>query len=490
MKVSIVTEGFQSTGYGHITRCLSLAQAFAERNIFPTLYVNGDENSKSFLTKNKFKIIDWLQHPTLLIAEIKNSDFLIIDSYLVGKEFYNNFSKHSKLSVYVDDNLRLDYPPAIILNGTVNSESFPYQKETGTEYLLGGKYIPLRNEFWNVPSRKIGVVLSSILITFGGQDIKNLTVPILKALNESFPTIKKRVVIGSGFELPAQIEKLKTDNVELFYSPAAKQMRELMLSSDIAISAAGQTLYELAVTGTPTIAIAVAENQKNNITEWKKKGFLLDMISHADLNMIRKIISQIEKLNSVTQRKKLCAIGKKNVDGQGARRTVQYLIDRLCARQSFYLRSAANSDSHKVFGLSNDPTVRSQSINRQTIEWENHIAWYEKKINSEDYIFLLAFDKNDNFIGQVRFEIENESAVISVSISKEFRGKGLSKKILAESCTKVFSRKNSLNSIVAYIRPDNMASIGGFKAAGFNFTIDCLLNDEKFLKFTLEKKSL
>jgi UDP-2,4-diacetamido-2,4,6-trideoxy-beta-L-altropyranose hydrolase len=490
MKVSIVTEGFQNTGYGHITRCLSLVQAFEERSIFPTLYINGDENSKTVITNNKFRIIDWLQHPTLLIAEIKNSDFLIIDSYLAGKEFYNNFSKHSKFSVYIDDNLRLDYPTAIILNGTVNSENFPYQKERGTEFLLGSQYIPLRNEFWNIPPRKINVNLSSMLITFGGQDIKNLTVPVLKALNESFPTIKKRIVIGSGFDQTNQIEKLKTDTVEFFYWPDAKQMRELMLSSDIAISAAGQTLYELAVTGTPTIAIAVAENQKNNITEWKKKGFLLDMIYYSDLNMLRKIILQIEKLKSVTQRKKLSSVGKINVDGQGAKRTVRYLIDQLCTKQSFYLRDVVDLDSQKVFDLSTDPFVRLQSINRESISWESHISWYQKKINSEDYIFQLAFDKKDNFIGQVRFELEKDSAVISISISKEFRGKGFSKKVLTESCSKVFSDRISLKSIIAYIRPDNAASIRGFKSAGFGFVEECTFNDEMFLKFMLEKKSL
>ena len=35
MKVFIITEGSKNTGFGHITRCLSLYQAFKERGILP-----------------------------------------------------------------------------------------------------------------------------------------------------------------------------------------------------------------------------------------------------------------------------------------------------------------------------------------------------------------------------------------------------------------------------------------------------------------------
>ena len=489
MKVSIVTEGFQNTGYGHITRCLSIAQAFEERNIFPTLYVNGDENSKPFLPSNNYKIIDWLQRPTLLISEIKNSDVLIMDSYLAGKEFYENLSKHSRISLFIDDNLRVEYPVGIILNGTVNADTFHYPNNRRNDYLLGSRYIPLRKDFWNVPSRKISQTLTSILITFGGQDIQNLTLPIIKALEENFPKVKKKIVIGSGFTQTIEIEKCKNDFVELFFSPGSSEMLKLMLSSDIAISASGQTLYELAVTGTPTIAIGIADNQKNNIAEWKKKGFLHDPIFYGDVNILRKIISQVEKFQSVSIRKKLSGIGRENVDGHGSRRVVEFIIDKICSKQNFYLRKATQSDSQKVFNLSNDPEVRMQSITREPIVWEDHAVWFSKKISDENYIFLLAFDKKDNFIGQVKFQIEKDFAVISISISDNYRGKGLSKKILNESCLSIFQEKNFLKKIIAYIRQNNTASIGGFKSAGFTFAEEKQLNGEAFLRFILERKN-
>jgi spore coat polysaccharide biosynthesis predicted glycosyltransferase SpsG/L-amino acid N-acyltransferase YncA len=486
MKVSIITEGFENTGHGHITRCLSLYQAFAEHNIFPTIYVNGDKHAQSLLVNCRYEIMDWLTHPTKLTTEINNSDILIIDSYLAGKEYYSHFWKLAGNSLYIDDNLRIEYPEGIILNGTINSENFPYKK-TGNEFLLGAKYIPIRKEFWNVPVRKINKEVSSILITFGGQDIKNLTPGILQSLNDNYPLVRKSVVIGSGFKNKDKIENLKNDNVEFHYSPDANQMRNLMLSSDFAVTAAGQTLYELAVTGTPTTAIAVADNQMNNIREWKKQGFLLNVILHNDRFYMRKLNDELKKLESISIRKKLSKIGKDNVDGQGSRRVVNYLIEKVCDMNGFYFRYAIESDSEIVYGLSNDPAVRQNSINTQPIGWNEHQQWFTKKVTQEDYRFYLVFDKKDGFIGQIRFELSDSSAVTSISISSEYRGKGLSKKIIKCACSKIFAEKHSLKNIIAFIRPENNVSINSFISSGFILTGDEIINGHIFMKYILER---
>lgn len=485
MKVSIITEGFQDTGYGHITRCLSLYQAFEERNIIPTLYINGDETSENFIPDTNHKIINWLAHPTKLLTEIKNSDVLIIDSYLAGKEYYETFSKLCGVSLFIDDNLRLDYPTGIILNGTINAETFPYKKKQGMEYLLGVNFVPIRKEFWNNFSRKIKQTISTLLITYGGHDIRNLSIPTLKALKENYSGLKKIVVLGNDSSQKKEFDKIKDENTEVYYSVGASQMKELMLSCDAAISAAGQTLYELAVTGTPTIALAVAENQKNNILEWKKAGALLDTIFHGDHIYLKKILDQIELMKSVSIRKKLSAASKSKVDGQGSRRIINFIVEKLCGDNLFYLRNATLNDSKIVFELSNDPTVREQSINKNTIELDNHIEWFNSRINNEKYLFLLAFDKSDNFIGQIRFQLENNSATVSISLVKDFRGKGLAKKILIKSCAKVLSEQNNIKNIIAYIRPENKASIKGFESANFKFSGNEEINNEQFLKYIL-----
>ncbi|MEG8947853.1 bifunctional UDP-2,4-diacetamido-2,4,6-trideoxy-beta-L-altropyranose hydrolase/GNAT family N-acetyltransferase [Rosettibacter firmus] len=486
MKVSIITEGFENTGYGHITRCISLYQAFMDRNIYPALYINGDEKSKSFLSNVNYELIDWLTHPAQLIKKIINSDIVIIDSYNAGKEFYENISRFTKILLMIDDFIRIDYPPGIVLNGSINAELLPYPKKSNIEYLLGTKYIPIRKAFWEITNRKYKSELESILITFGGQDIRNLTIPVLNAITDYNPELKISVVFGNKDGNKYSELKSKYPNAEFYYSINEYEMKELMINCDLAISAAGQTLYELAATGTPTIAIAVAENQKNNINEWHKAGFILEPIFYNDINCIKKIIEQLNKLKSIRLRKKLGNNGKIKVDGKGSKKVVNHLIEKYCEEEGFYLRKAIDIDSEPVFNLSNDPAVRQQSINKNPITWEEHLQWFNSRINDKNYLFLLAFDKDDKFIGQIRFQIEEESAIVSISITKEFRGKGLSKKIIKAACSKLFNERN-IKLIVAYILPDNHASINGFKSAGFTQIGEENINDEKYLKFVLKR---
>lgn len=44
MKFFIITEGSKNKGFGHITRCLSLYQAFEEKEIIPEPILNSDDN--------------------------------------------------------------------------------------------------------------------------------------------------------------------------------------------------------------------------------------------------------------------------------------------------------------------------------------------------------------------------------------------------------------------------------------------------------------
>jgi hypothetical protein len=91
-------------------------------------------------------------------------------------------------------------------------------------------------------------------------------------------------------------------------------------------------------------------------------------------------------MQSVSLRKKLSAKGKSNVDGQGSRRIIKFLIDKICSEENFYLRKATEKDSDICFQLSNDPTVREQSINRNPIEYKDHLNGIRQKLETEVYI--------------------------------------------------------------------------------------------------------
>lgn len=326
MKVFILTEGGKNIGFGHLTRCISLYQAFEEKGVLAEFIVNGDESIKDLLRSKKYEIFNWLQEKEKLFGFVEKADIVIVDSYLADISFYEAVSRMRKVPVYIDDSRRIDYPEGIVVNGAIYAQDLDYVKRENVEYLIGPQYMPLRREFWEVPEKEIRERVQNIIITFGGDDARNLTPRILRFLNEEYPELMKTVVIGGGFQNIEQIENLKGRKVNLIYYPDAEEMKEIMLQSDIAISGGGQTLYELARVGTPTVAVAVADNQLNNVKGWQKTGFIEYAGSWKDKDILIKIRKLIEKLKDANIRKNKYSIGKKLIDGKGQSAIVNYLI--------------------------------------------------------------------------------------------------------------------------------------------------------------------
>ena len=196
MNVIILTEGGKDYGYGHVARCSSIFQAFVYYNIFPDFIVNGDESIKSILPEINVRNFNWLND----LSVISKADIVVIDSYLADLDVYNKISSKVPLVVYVDDNNRLNYPEGIVVNGTLDTSSMGYVQRENIKYLVGNDFIPLRKDFWNIPKLKINESIESILITMGGNDLRNLTPELLKLLNDNCPEVNKKIIIADSFE--------------------------------------------------------------------------------------------------------------------------------------------------------------------------------------------------------------------------------------------------------------------------------------------------
>lgn len=326
MRVLIITEGSISVGFGHITRCTSLYQAFEEMGITPEFIVNGDETVEALLAGKKHRVFNWIKEEERLINLLEGANMVIIDSYLAGLGLYGKISEIAKTAIYIDDNKRVDYPKGIVLNGTIYAEEIGYPEKVETTYLLGVKYIPLRKEFWDAPERKINEVISSVMVTFGGDDYVDMTPRILKLLNSNYPGLIKKVIIGKAFTNAEDIRKLADDQTELIYYPDAAGMKKVMLESDVAISAGGQTLYELARTGTPTVAVAVDDNQLSNLKGWQRAGFVEFAGLWEDDGLGDSILGGLKSLEGIKTRTERSRVGQHFVDGRGSRRIVDLLL--------------------------------------------------------------------------------------------------------------------------------------------------------------------
>jgi len=331
MKVSILTEGGKHVGFGHIARCVSIFEAFSEVGVVADFIINGDETVEEPLRDIKHRHLNWLDEDKEVFKIAENSDAVIIDSYLCSSDLYRKISSSACLGVYFDDNKRLEYPAGIIVNGNIYGKQLGYEVKGKQKHLLGCKYTPLRKAFWDISAYKTRDRLESIMLTFGGDDGRGMTPKILHELKKNYPFLKKKVIVAKAFGNIELIENECDESVELVYCPDAEGMKEAMLSADIAISTAGQTLYELARLGVPTIAIGAAVNQLESVKGWQEVGFIKYAGWWEDKCLCAKVSSYINEFEDFEQREHSSKVGSSLVDGKGARLIVDTILKEVGA---------------------------------------------------------------------------------------------------------------------------------------------------------------
>jgi UDP-2,4-diacetamido-2,4,6-trideoxy-beta-L-altropyranose hydrolase len=132
------------------------------------------------------------------------------------------------------------------------------------------------------------------------------------------------------------------------------------------------------------------------------------------------------------------------------------------------LREAELSDARLLFAWANDPIARAQSFTQATIPWTDHERWFTRKLADARCLLLIAEDAQGRPVGQIRFDLgEDATAVISVAVAPDQRGRGYGAAAIAQACELLRVRHGAL-TVRAYIRLDNIASQRAFSRAGFS----------------------
>ncbi|MBN2189746.1 MAG: hypothetical protein JW728_00865 [Candidatus Aureabacteria bacterium] len=312
MKIMVLTEGGEKTGFGHISRCSALVHAAMDIDgaTDAEFIVNGDERARRFLDRQGITggaLLDWNRERRNVVNAAKQKDMVIIDSYIADEFLYGSISDvtHGRM-LMIDDYNRIKYPEGLVINPSICGS--------------GKEYIILRREFWAVPDKKIKDGITDVLITFGGKGRELFMEKTLDALAGKYPRYNYHVVSPDGGRGPGG----GCGGKIMFYGDIpASGMLDLMLMCDICVSGGGQTLYELARCGVPSIGICFAENQMGNISSLKKAGFLEWAGSHEKKDVFTKMRGCIEKLGPADIRRERYLTGKSIVDGKGAKRVIE-----------------------------------------------------------------------------------------------------------------------------------------------------------------------
>jgi len=462
-------------GSGHFMRCLALAEIwqdtrgevlFASAFDAPGLEARLKKDGIQFLRISHEAGTFGDADETVKIAHQYGSDWIVVDGYHFGAEYQKKIKNSGLNLLFIDDYGHADhYYADIVLNQNIYADMSFYPKyEPFTRFLLGTKYALIRKEFlkWSNWHRNVPEVARKILVTFGGSDPDNITLKVIDAAKTvDLDNLEVKVVIGETNPHFNLIQKTVNGFSNFTLIKNAENMPELMAWADIAISAAGSTCWELAYMGTPFIALSIAENQKPVIWGISAQNAAVNLgvgqilTQNEILNMLIKVI------NSKKIRSNLSKNSKKLVDGEGVSRAIMNINS-----DPVRLRTVRKSDCFTILNWANEPIVRNSAFNSTHISIAEHKLWFSQKINDPNCYFFIGLDKDDNPIGQIRFDLINDIATVDISIDKKWRNQGYAKRILNQGI-EMLLRICNVTLIIAYIKKENISSLKTFWSCNF-----------------------
>jgi UDP-2,4-diacetamido-2,4,6-trideoxy-beta-L-altropyranose hydrolase len=327
MKIAIITEAGENIGFGHLMRCLSVACRLKSLKIDVEFILNEGFRAEGLLAGFAYKTYSVGGIRGAQIQKlIENTNAVLIDSYQLTLKDYELIAGKAGYLICMDDFLRLKYPPGMVINAALDAQKLPYSKSKKNVYVLGVKYAPLRPEFEAASKKLIRKEIQDVLVTLGGDDCRNLTPHARDLVLKAYPKALVNVVIGGAFK---NIDQFKADlnpRVKYYFGVTTGKIIELMGSADVAVSAGGQTLYELARIGTPTLAIGVAQNQHNNLKAWEKHRFIKFCGWHDEMKLWDKMSAMLKVAENQALRRRMSRAGQGLVDGRGALRIATKIL--------------------------------------------------------------------------------------------------------------------------------------------------------------------
>lgn len=130
------------------------------------------------------------------------------------------------------------------------------------------------------------------------------------------------------------------------------------------------------------------------------------------------------------------------------------------------VRRSILSDCRSLFEWRNEPLARRMSHNQDELIWADHVSWYERVLQNPKRPIYIGMTPKQR-IGMVRFDIsDNREAEVSICMSAAAKGRGLSRRFLAEA-TKAFFAEHGAMPLVAEIKPENVRSVALFTKSGY-----------------------
>ncbi|SHH67342.1 GNAT family N-acetyltransferase [Desulfosporosinus lacus] len=133
---------------------------------------------------------------------------------------------------------------------------------------------------------------------------------------------------------------------------------------------------------------------------------------------------------------------------------------------TIYLKEATVEDVDLLFEWVNEKLVRKSAFNSNTIAYGEHTEWFFHSVESPNCRIFIGYD-DDNPIGQIRIDLEDDKAVIDYSVDSHYRGKGYGVLLLEALENEVRYSLKQVKQIVGKVKFSNISSQRTFNRSGY-----------------------
>ena len=463
MNILLRADGSTSLGMGHLYRCLAMIQMLDSKYdiTFVCREITGD--FEYILTKNNYKLIQ-IKKENEFLDLCDEKKIVVIDGHHFPSELYQKVREKGSQIVCIDDLHDKNYHSDVIINQAPGITSTDYSTDPFNYFALGPNFALLREPFLKAANNKRKITsIKSCFICFGGGDQLDLTLRALKIAIQfsAFKTIN--VVTGSAYK---HSESLKVfvgnyNSIKLFHAIDEFEMAEIMSASDVAIVPCSTILLEVFAAGCIPISGYFVENQKYFYQNFLSQNAFIDADNFSETAIENAVNIALNSDINITE----------IIDGKSKSR-INKCFQLLENIASIELTRAKPEDSEITYKWASDPEVRKWSFNTNPILLEEHNNWFSRKINDQNCVYFIAKLDNEP-IGSIRFDMNENTATISYLLDPAFHGKGLGQAILAKGCkefVKILSPDHKPLTIEGFVSKGNLPSISSFEKLGFERT--------------------
>jgi spore coat polysaccharide biosynthesis predicted glycosyltransferase SpsG len=486
-------------GVGHVMRSLALAEAAVVAG--HTVVVAGHFEG-SFLRRQieglpveVSHLSTWMTDDDMrplidLVARVR-PDVLHVDSYAASAQLRELVASAGfRVTVSNMEDGEFGRRPAdVVVDPTYGADRVTRPGDGSTWLARGSRYTPVRRRVIEArrgsdaslagegTGNRLGTAARSVLVVMGGTDPVCLVPGAVDLLVRTGLELQV-TAIAVGDNADRARVAAQGSAVSLNVLAPVDDLAAVMSTSDLVISAAGTSIWELCCIGVPSALFWVVPNQRAGYERVVAAGAAIGL-GGPDLGKNEGALGLLkEALTDSRVRGQLTRAGRQVIDGLGAWRVVRMWEQSravgplpFIGTEGLIARLANLQDARTLWQWRNDPVTRDGSRSTAEVPWDDHLRWFAASLDTPSRMLLVVEDPL-GLVGTVRWDLRGQGEwEVSITVSPARRSQSLARPLLRTAETALsdstLSDGTDVKAYLAVVHIDNQASSRLFETSSY-----------------------